>query len=170
MKKALVIPLLLSVVLGAMAQNQKKQRNKRERTPQQELVYDNTNYLPAIKSVQFHPVGQENALPVIELHSDDQLMLAFDDLRGDVRNYYFSMEHCDADWKPSRLSPLEYAEGFNEERIMEYAPSVNTLQPYTHYHVDFPTRNIKPKLAGNYLLKVYEDADKRRLILDRKST
>src|SRR5690606_15939327 len=168
MKKALVIPLLLSVVLGAMAQNQKKQRNKRERTPQHELVYDNVNYIPAIKSVQFHPIGQENALPLINLHSDDQLTLAFDDLRGDVRNYYFSMEHCDADWKPSRLSPLEYAEGFNEERVVDYAPSVNTLQAYTHYHVDFPTRNIKPKLAGNYLLKVYEDADKRRLILSRR--
>src|SRR5690606_9803864 len=49
-----------------------------------------------------------------------------------------------------------------------YAPSVNTLQPYTHYRVSFPTRNIKPTLAGNYLLKVYEDADKRRLIISRR--
>lgn len=168
MRKLLPIAVLLFVCLGTMAQKQKKQRNKRERTPQQDLIYDNTNYLPAIKSVLFHPVGQESTLPVIELHTDDQLTLAFDDLRGDVRNYYLSMEHCDADWKPSRLSPLEYAEGFNEERIINYAPSVNTLQPYTHYHVDFPTRNIKPKLAGNYLLKVYEDADKRRLIISRR--
>ncbi len=168
MRKLLPITVLLFVCLGTMAQKQKKQRNKRERTPQQDLIYDNTNYLPAIKSVLFHPVGQESTLPVIELHTDDQLTLAFDDLRGDVRNYYLSMEHCDADWKPSRLSPLEYAEGFNEERIINYAPSVNTLQPYTHYHVDFPTRNIKPKLAGNYLLKVYEDADKRRLIISRR--
>src|SRR5690606_28762237 len=168
MRKLLPITVLLFVCLGTMAQKQKKQRNKRERTPQQDLIYDNTNYLPAIKSVLFHPVGQESTLPVIELHTDDQLTLAFDDLRGDVRNYYLSMEHCDADWKPSRLSPLEYAEGFNEERIINYTPSVNTLQPYTHYQVDFPTRNIKPKLAGNYLLKVYEDADKRRLIISRR--
>ena len=78
------------------------------------------------------------------------------------------MEHCDADWKPSRLSPLEYAEGFNEERIVDYASSVGTVQSYTHYRVTFPTRNIKPKLAGNYLLKVYEDADKSRLVLSRR--
>ncbi|MEC3880869.1 type IX secretion system plug protein domain-containing protein [Parapedobacter sp. 10938] len=168
MRKLLVVTILLLGCMAVMAQKQKKKRTKRERTPQQELVYDNTNYLPAIKSVQFYPIDQENALPVIELHSDDQLMLAFDDLRGDVRNYYFSLEHCDADWKPSRLSPLEYAEGFNEERIVDYASSVNTLQPYTHYRVDFPTPNIKPKLAGNYLLKVYEDADKRRLIISRR--
>ena len=168
MRKLLAVTVLLFVCMAAMAQKEKKKRDKRVRTPQQELVYDNTDYLSVIKSVQFYPTDQENALPVIELHSDDQLMLAFDDLRGDVRNYYFSMEHCDADWKPSRLSPLEYAEGFNEERIVDYTPSVNTLQPYTHYRVDFPTRNIKPKLAGNYLLKVYEDADKRRLIISRR--
>lgn len=151
-----------------MAQKPKKKRVSRERSPQQELLYDNTNYLAAIKSVQFFPVEQENALPVIELHGDGQLMLAFDDLRADVRNYYFSIEHCDAHWNPSKLSPLEYAEGFNEERIREYQPSVNTILPYTHYRVDFPTSNIRPKLAGNYLLKVYEDADKSRLIISRR--
>ncbi len=167
-KIGLTAVVILFACLTAMAQKQKKKRTTRERTPQRELVYDNVNYLAAIKSVQLYPIDQENALPVIELHSDGQLMLAFDDLRGDVRNFYFSMEHCDADWTPSRLSPLEYAEGFNEERIVSYAPSVNTLQAYTHYRVDFPTRNIKPKLAGNYLLKVYEDADKSRLILTRR--
>src|SRR3546814_11103715 len=103
MRKPLAVTILLLVCMAAMAQKEKKKRDKRVRTPQQELVYDNANYLSVIKSVQFYPTDQENGLPVIELHSDDQLMLAFDDLRGDVRNYYFSMEHCDADWKPSRL-------------------------------------------------------------------
>lgn len=168
MKKPLAIAVLLLFCSGAVAQKQKKKRTTRERTPQQELIYDNVNYLPTIKSVQFYPIDRENALPIIELHSNDQLIFAFDDLRGDVRNFYFSMEHCDANWKPSKLSPLEYAEGFNEERILDYASSVNTLQPYTHYRMDFPTRNIKPKLAGNYLLKVYEDADKSRLIITRR--
>lgn len=166
-KLALVISLL-HICFGLMAQKQKKKRASRERSPQQELVYDNINYLPSIKSVQLYPVGQENAFPIIELFSDDQLMLAFDDLRGDVRNFYFSLEHCDANWTPSRLSPLEYAEGYNEDRILQYGTSVNTLQSYTHYRVDFPTDNVKPKLAGNYLLKVYEDADKSRLIISRR--
>ncbi|WP_436833730.1 DUF5103 domain-containing protein [Parapedobacter sp. DT-150] len=166
-KKFVILVILAQVALCAMAQKAKK-RASRERSPQQELVYDNINYLPAIKTVQFHPLDEEYTLPVMELHSDDQLTLSFDDLRGDVRNYYFSIEHCDADWKASRLSPLEYAEGFNEERILTYQPSVNTLQPYTHYRVEFPTNNVKPKLAGNYLLKVYEDADKTRLIISRR--
>lgn len=166
MRKLFLAVLLLHLCTALVAQ--RKKRAVRERTPQQELIYSNINYLPAIKTVQFYPNEHENALPVIELHSDDRLTLAFDDLRGDVRNYYFSIEHCSADWKPSRLSPLEYAEGFNEERVLEYRTSVNTLQPYTHYHVEFPTPNIRPKLAGNYLLKVYEDADKSRLIISRR--
>ena len=166
LKKLLLLLLLFPSCLGLMAQ--KKKRTSRERSPQQELVYDNMNYLPSIKTVQFWPGDTENALPVIELHSDNRLTLEFDDLRGDVRNYYFSIEHCDAQWNPSRLSPLEYATGFNEERILEFQSSVNTLQPYTHYRVEFPTNNVRPKLAGNYLLKVYEDADKSRLIVSRR--
>ncbi len=163
-----ILIILAHVHVGLLAQKQKRQRTARERTPQQELVYDNINYLPAIKTVQLHSLDQENALPIIELHSDDQLTLSFDDLRGDVRNYYFSIEHCDANWKPSRLSPLEYANGFNEDRITSYQTSVNTLQPYTHYRVNFPSSNVSPKLAGNYLLKVYEDADKSRLVISRR--
>lgn len=168
MRKLILIFVLSHICLGLIAQKQKKKRTSRERSPQQELVYDNINYLQTIKSVQFYPVDQENAFPVIELFSDDQLMLAFDDLRGDVRNYYFSIEHCDANWVPSRLSPLEYAEGYNEDRILEYSTSVNTLQSYAHYRVNFPSENVRPKLAGNYLLKVYEDADKSRLIITRR--
>jgi len=168
LRRLLLVIILSHVCLGLLAQKQKKKRVSRERSPQQELIYDNINYLPSIKSVQFYPVEQENAFPVIELFSEDQLMLAFDDLRGDVRNFYFSLEHCDANWTPSRLSPLEYAEGYNEDRILTYGTSVNTLQPYTHYRVDFPTDNVRPKLAGNYLLKVYEDADKSRLIISRR--
>jgi len=167
-KKVIVLLVFSLLSSGLMAQKQKKKRASRERSPQQELIYDNVNYLADIKTVQWHPREMENAMPVIELHSDGRLILAFDDLRGDVRNYYFSIEHCDADWKPSRLSPLEYVDGFNEDRITAYQSSVNTLQPYTHYRTEFPSPHVRPKLAGNYLLKVYEDADKSRLVLTRK--
>src|SRR5690606_37682703 len=89
-------------------------------------------------------------------------------LPGAVRNYYRSLGRGDAKGHPSRLSPSEFASGFNAERIMRYDASLNTLQPYTHYSVTFPTANMQPKLAGNYLLKVYEDADKSRLIISRR--
>lgn len=144
------------------------QRSQQERSLRQELRYDNHAYLPHIRTIAFHPEGQESGFPVIYMGQGDRLSLFFDDLRGDVRNFYFSIEHCSADWQPSGLSPLEYAEGFNEDRIDTYRPSIGTLQPYTTYQVEIPSKQVRPKLPGNYLLKVYEDADKRRLILTRR--
>lgn len=149
-------------------QAQRKRRVERERSPQQELQYDNINYLPGIRSVVWQQQGLEGSFPVIYLGEGNMLELSFDDLRGDVRNYYYSVEHCTADWKSSHLSPLEYAEGYNEDRIDNFSPSVNTLQGYTNYKLTIPSREVRPKRSGNYLLKVYEDADKKRLILTRR--
>src|SRR5690606_11040916 len=93
---------------------------------------------------------------------------SFDDLRGDVRSYYFSIEHCDANWQPSRLHAMDYATGFNEDSIEDYRTSQGTFQKYTHHSFSFPNGSIAPKVAGNYLLKVYEDADQEGLVLTRK--
>lgn len=166
MKKLTIFLLLTLLTVSAFSQRRKRERQ--ERSPRQELVYDNHTYLPAIKTTRLFPGELENELPVIDLHGTEQLHLSFDDLRADIRNFFFSIEHCTADWKPSRLNQLEYAHSFNEDRIMDFSSSVNTLQPYTHYRASFPTEHVRPKLAGNYLLKVYEDADRSRLILTRK--
>lgn len=171
LNKAMLLLVLFSVVTLETVNAQRSSRNRRstpERSPQQELVYDNKDYLPVIRTVQFHPVSKESSLPVYYLGDEESLILSFDDIRADIRNYYFSIEHCTADWRSSNLSPLEYIAGFNEDRIQRYYSSVNTKQPYTHYEVTFPSAQIKPTRSGNYLLKVYEDADKKRLILTRK--
>src|SRR5690606_11193824 len=38
----------------------------------------------------------------------------------------------------------------------------------TYYSLTFPTRNLKPTLPGNYLLKVYEAGDRNRLVLTQR--
>ena len=167
LRAACFLTLLCACTL-AFGQKKKKDKKTFERSPSQELVYASKSYLPAIKTVQFYPIGKESRLPVYGLGSADQLFLSFDDLRADVRNYYISIEHCNIDWTPSRASVLDYVQGFNEDRIEDYSASMGTLQHYTNYSLTFPTANIKPKLAGNYLLKVYEDADKSRLILTQR--
>lgn len=158
--------------LHVFAQKKEKKEKRRlniERSPEQELAYTDRDYLPFIKSVQFYPNGEEQSIPILSLNSGDQLFLSFDDLRADNRTFYYTIEHCTFDWKSSNLSTLEYIEGITEDRIFDYKSSVNTLQNYTHYQLSFPNEgSMLPKLSGNYLLKVYEDADKSRLILTRK--
>ncbi|MBL1409337.1 DUF5103 domain-containing protein [Sphingobacterium sp. C459-1T] len=163
-----IVFILMQLSFQAHAQKKKKKRIAMEQSPKQELIYDNINYLNAIKTVQLSPTGKENQLPIYTLGDADLLVLSFDDLRADVRDYYYSIEHCNADWTPSRLSALDYAEGYNEDRIVDFKQSQGSMIPYTHYKTIFPNEYVKPKVAGNFLLKIYEDADKERLILSRK--
>lgn len=145
------------------------QKNKQgERSPIQNLTYENKVYISNVKTVKFHPVEDEKSIPIFYLGKTEVLELSFDDLRGGFRNYYFSIEHCTSNWKSSSLSPLEYTERFNEDRITQFESAHNTRQNYTHYRTKFPTQNTKPTRSGNYLLKIYEDADKRRLIITQK--
>lgn len=75
--------LFLGICSDALAQrNRRTNRVVRERSPQQELQYDNINYLTGIRSVRFHPEGNESGLPVWFLGEQEQLVLSFDDLRG----------------------------------------------------------------------------------------
>ena len=134
-----------------------------------QTIYQDAVFQPNIKSVDLFNAQQEGSFPIIGLRSNDVLLLSFDDLNGGSKTYNYTIEHCDADWKPSNLSPSEYLQSFNEDRIMDYRYSSNTLQKYTHYQLTFPNYNIVPKLSGNYILKLYPEANPQQPILTRRS-
>ena len=167
-KSVLVLMVTFCAMNFAFAQKSKKPKQKLIQSPIQELLYTDHNYLNVIKTVQILPISEQHHIPIYTLGSADLIQVSFDDMRGDVRDYYYSIQHCNADWTPSRLTSLDYAEGFNEGRITSYQSSQGTLQRYTHYSFQFPNDDIKPKIAGNYLLKIYEDADKNRLIATKR--
>jgi len=164
-----LIILVCCINTSISAQKKERKRARIERSPIQDLQYDDVNYLSAIKTVQCYNSQEEQSLPQLTLNGDQQLYVSFDDLRADNRTFYYTIEHCTSDWKSSNLSTIEYIDGLTEDRIFDYKSSVNTLQSYTHYHFTFPGNgSMTPKIAGNYLLKVYEDADQSRLLFTRR--
>lgn len=106
------------------------------------------------KTVSFLQNGQ-NAIPIFRL--GDSFQFVFDDLYGTEANYFYTITHCDYDWKPSQLAKQEYLNGFDDQRIQDYSNSLTTLQLYSHYRLSFPNRFTQFRVSGNYMIKILDD-------------
>jgi hypothetical protein len=109
-----------------------------------------------IKTILLHKKENNLSLPIINLNSEEQLKLSFDDLNYESSVLYITIEHFDAMWNKSNLMQSEYINGFTRDEIINYQYSFNTLQNYIHYEYLFPSENLKPLLSGNYKFKVYD--------------
>ena len=126
-----------------------------------------------IKTVICHKKEEEQSLAIINLESEDKLLISFDDLDADRKDYYYTIIHCNSDWTESDLMKSEYINGFTNEHINDYEFSFNTIQKYTHYQFEFPSINIKPIISGNYIFNIYEENGKtiiykRFMVLETK--
>ncbi|MDR6966896.1 hypothetical protein J2X31_000896 [Flavobacterium arsenatis] len=116
-----------------------------------------------IKTVTFVQNNQ-NVIPIFRLN--DGFQFQFDDLYGDEANYFYTLTHCDYDWKPSQLSKAEYIDGFDDQRIQSHINSFNTLQLYTHYNVSLPNKFTRFRVSGNYVLKILNND--KEVVFSRK--
>ena len=106
------------------------------------------------KTIGFLQNGQ-NVIPIFRL--GDSFQFVFDDLYGTEANYFYTITHCDYDWKPSQLAKQEYLNGFDDQRIQDYSNSLTTLQLYSHYRLTFPNRLTQFRVSGNYMIKILDD-------------
>jgi hypothetical protein len=132
------------------------------------LRYENFIYSDSIKTVVLERNGFQLSDPVVELFSGDQLLLTFDELGDEVKNYSYTFIHCNSDWTPSTISNSQYLQTFLDDRISEYQYSFNVKNQYIHYRLLFPNENMKPSFSGNYILKVFETDDPEKIILTRR--
>lgn len=134
----------------------------------QELVEEVND--PNIKTVLLYALNSrfdENrilSVPIINLNSNSELILEFDDLSDDNRLFKAKIVSCDVNWEISKLRDLDFLSNYNEFFIDNYQHSQSTKVPYMHYDFKVP----KPKVAGNFILQVYSgDFDSKVLISKR---
>lgn len=116
-----------------------------------------------IKTVTFVQ-NELNVIPIFRL--GDGFEFQFDDLYGTEANYFYTITHCDYDWKPSQLAKNEYINGFDDQRIQDYTNSLTTLQLYSHYRISFPNRLTQFRVSGNYIIKILNDD--KEVVFSRK--
>ncbi len=121
------------------------------------LRYEDHVYQKRIRTVRLHQKGWEQGAPIIEMGEKERLILSFDDLEGDRKEYQYRFIHCDAEWEASSLQESQYLIGFFEDRIVDQRFSFNTQRSYTHYRLKVPNERMGITRSGNYLLYVYRD-------------
>lgn len=153
--KYLPFALLFFLAFKSIAQD--------ERLLNSDYVYQNN-----IKSVQLYVDGFLTSFPFLDINANTPLVLSFDDTDADAKNYVYTVVHCDINWQPSNLAEMEYIDGFVEDRIEDFQFSFKTLLPYTHYWLTLPNRNMSFTKSGNYLLKVYDNENGKKLVITRR--
>ena len=117
---------------------------------------------PSVKTVKVSLESNPYFPPILIMGSDDRLNVNFDYLDYDVHYLRYSLQHCNADWRPSQLMESEYATGFNYADITDYEQSYGTFAHYYNYNLSLPNDDIAFTKSGNYVLRVYpqDDPDK----------
>ncbi|SHL13807.1 type IX secretion system plug protein [Hymenobacter psychrotolerans] len=115
----------------------------------QDYVYD-PNVRTVLCYVQSGTTNEIFTPPVVPLSQDQPIVLEFDLLGDQSQRLTAKLVHCDADWKPSILTDMQFLSEINDILITNYRTSVNTKVPYYHYSMRAP----RVKLSGNYLLVV----------------
>lgn len=112
-----------------------------------------------IRTLRAEVGGTLQALPVLTLGGDQRLDIGFDRMTHDCGRFFYRIEHCGFDWKPTpELFENEYIECNRSDILIEnHRESRNTNVLYTHYSFGFPNSEVRPLISGNYRITIFDD-------------
>lgn len=134
--KRIAVALMMSVWFGAVAQDAWQP--------------------PVVGTLRTYIEGYETALPIIELNSDDHIMVEFDCLTSHILDLEYSIIHCDRNGQPSDLQPSEYLSGFAVNALTDYESSSGTTVDYVNYRITLPNNNVQMLLSGRYAVRIFQ--------------
>lgn len=130
---------------------------------QWEGIYDSH-----LKTLTFRSIQDWYSYPVLDLHFQKSYLIEFDDFREEQVEYYYRLIHCNRDWTPSELDPLDYMDGFTEGPLDDYYYSHTLSHRFIHYQLLFPRQDSHFKVSGNYLLEIYPYHEPQRTVLSKR--
>ena len=112
---------------------------------------------PYIKTITFKSRSSaQGQLPILRL--GEEFYLEFDVLTTEEPDFYYTIEHYNYDWTKSNLVKMEYMQGFDNFRIVDYQNSFNAFQLYSHYRLPIPNRQTRGLTkTGNYLISIFNE-------------
>jgi Type 9 secretion system plug protein 1st domain len=132
------------------------------------FIYKDSIFKENIKTVQLYREGWKLTYPIVELNESLSLILSFDDLSSEVKNYHYKIYHCNSKWEASEISEFDFLDGYTQNQISDYSFSFNTYVDYIHYTLKLPNDDFKFKISGNYIIMVFEDFDESNVVLTRR--
>ena len=150
-----ILVLLLTSCAGGQSSTTRIINNEPQRLVNSVSVPGQVTPPSYIRSLTFYKSGKVGQAPIIQLHSNDKLVLQFDDMSNESNMFTVRITHHDRNWSRSNLGSVDYASSI-QDQINDGVLSKSDNPSYTHYRYSFPNEYFKPLVSGNYLLHVYD--------------
>jgi hypothetical protein len=121
-----------------------------------------------LKTVMIRKAGTEFSIPAIELFSNEAIMLTFDDLSENPGTYSYTLTHCNSSWDSSSLFYSDYMNGFEVNEIRDFSFSSGAVPNYMHCKLEIPNNDVKLKISGNYLIKVFNTYNPEEILIQKR--
>ncbi|MDR2562596.1 MAG: DUF5103 domain-containing protein [Prevotellaceae bacterium] len=162
MKRYFAVLSIVTLVAGSVEAQSLQHIN-------QNLAHHDGCYDNRMRSIKLYRSGNPISDPVITMNTSETVTLMFDEVNAlgePQRNYYYTVEHRDADWNYESLLSTDYITGFPENPVESVGSSTNTAVAFVAYSLILPNHNTSLKMSGNYMIKVY-DKETRNLMFEK---